>query len=208
MRKGSVPLRLGRDERGASAVEFALVLPVFLLFLLGIIDVGRFIWAVNENEKAVQIGARWAVTTDMICSGLESWSFALNQSSPIAQGSSVPQSAFPGVIYPGGSATSCQCVTSGCEFPMTADTGAFLRLVNRMYEIQPRVRPENVSVAYLWSGLGYSGDPNGADVAPMVTVTLQRMDFRPLIFAGFLSLGIPGAQYSLTMEDGDGVFGN
>ena len=40
-----------RDRRGASAAEFALVLPLFLLFLLGTIDAGRYIWAVNEAER-------------------------------------------------------------------------------------------------------------------------------------------------------------
>lgn len=33
--------RTGRGDRGASAVEFALVLPVLLLVLLGIVDFGR-----------------------------------------------------------------------------------------------------------------------------------------------------------------------
>ena len=39
-----------RDERATSAAEFALVLPVMLFFLLGIIDVGRFMWYVSQAE--------------------------------------------------------------------------------------------------------------------------------------------------------------
>lgn len=34
--------RLGRDRRGIAAVEFALVLPVMILFSLGLAEVGRF----------------------------------------------------------------------------------------------------------------------------------------------------------------------
>jgi Flp pilus assembly pilin Flp len=201
--------RFCRDNRGASAAEFALVVPVFLLFLLGTIDVGRFIWLVNENEKAAQIGARWAVATDMICSGLADWSFALDQDPPIAQGAAVPEDAFPGAVFPGGSATACQCPSGGtCSYPMDADTGAFLRLVGRMSRIQPRLTPDNVRVEYSWSGLGYSGDPNGMDVAPTVTVKLSRLNFRPLFLAGFINMGIPGAQYSLTMEDAQGSWAN
>jgi len=37
-----LPGRFGRDERGVSAVEFALVLPVMILFSLGLAEVGRF----------------------------------------------------------------------------------------------------------------------------------------------------------------------
>ena len=70
MRKGHPLLRFFKSDSAASAAEFALVLPPFLLFLLGTLDVGRFIWFVNENEKAAQIGARWAVATDFICDEL------------------------------------------------------------------------------------------------------------------------------------------
>lgn len=201
--------RFAHERNGSTAAEFAMIVPVFLLFLLGIIDVGRFIWAVNENEKAAQIGARWAVATDLICDGLNNWSFALNQDPPITQGSQVPKSVFPGVGFAGGAATTCECAPGGtCSFPLTADRDAFLRLVGRMSDIQPRVGPDNVRVDYSWSGLGYAGDPNGPDVSPTVTVTVGRLGFRPLFLAGFISLGIPGAQYSLTMEDADGVFAN
>ncbi len=67
-----------RDERGATAAEFAMLLPIALLFLLGLIDVGRYAWSVNQAEKATQIGARWAVATDMIPQGLYDYSFALD----------------------------------------------------------------------------------------------------------------------------------
>lgn len=202
-------LRLIRDQSAASAAEFALVVMPFLIFLLGTIDVGRFIWMVNENEKAAQIGARWAVTTDMICTGLNDWSFAVDQDPVILQGDPVPQSAFPGATFAGGSATSCECMAGGtCQFPMTVDTSAFNRLVARMQQIQPRLGPDNVEVEYAWSGLGFSGDPNGPDVAPMVTVRVVGLDFFPLLLANMTSIDTLGAEYSLSMEDGAGSFSN
>jgi hypothetical protein len=202
-------IQFAKDRRGSTAAEFAMVVPVFLLFLLGIIDVGRWIWAVNENEKAAQIGARWAVATDMICSGLTDWSFATDQMPPVEQGSVVEIADFPGVSFAGGSATACECADDGdCSFPLTADVEAFADLVGRMNDIQPRLGANNVSVDYAWSGLGYAGDPNGPDVSPTVTVTIGRMDFRPLFLAGLIALGLPGAQYSLTMEDAEGDFAN
>ena len=56
--------RFGRDRRGAGAAEFALVLPLSILFLVGLLDTGRLFYDINRGEKATQIGARWAVVTD------------------------------------------------------------------------------------------------------------------------------------------------
>ena len=63
---------IARSHGDAIGAEFALVLPVLLLFLLGIIDVGRYMWSINQLEKATQIGARMAVVTDMVASDLGS----------------------------------------------------------------------------------------------------------------------------------------
>ena len=43
-----------------------MVLPLLLLFIFGIIDVGRLMWTWNRAEKATQMGARFAVVTDMV----------------------------------------------------------------------------------------------------------------------------------------------
>lgn len=213
---------LAKDTGGASAAEFALVLPAFLLFLLGIFDAGRFIWFVNENEKAAQIGARWAVATDTIpggqigcdtvgaaTAGLQCYSYAIN--GIVAQGLPVPEAHFPTVTCSAASGTlTCNCA-SACPFSTAIDPSAqtaFNTLVGRMQQIQPRLAAKDVSVEYAWSGLGYSGDPNGPDVAPIVTVRIGNLPFRPLFLAGLMSIGIPGASYSLTMEDGSGNYAN
>jgi Flp pilus assembly protein TadG len=47
------------DTRGAAAVEFALVLPVVLLLVLGIVDFGRMLdWQIKLSGAARE-GARW-----------------------------------------------------------------------------------------------------------------------------------------------------
>lgn len=51
---------LRRSERGSTAVEFALVLPVFLLLVFGVVEFGRVMWADNTLRHAVQEGARCA----------------------------------------------------------------------------------------------------------------------------------------------------
>ena len=124
------------DQRGASAAEFALVLPLLLIVVFGTIDVGRYTWTVRQAEKATQTGARWAVATDMIASGLYSYSFAT--SGGIPQGTTVSATQFPGVVCTSTNTTaSCSCATGGscASALLTVDSNAnaaFGRLVTRM----------------------------------------------------------------------------
>lgn len=50
-----------KKEVGATIVEFALVLVVFLTFLLGVIDFARMLWTWNAATEATRWGARNAV---------------------------------------------------------------------------------------------------------------------------------------------------
>lgn len=52
----AVPDRRGR---GQALVEFALVVPIFLLLLFGLIEVGRFIYLNNAFNEAAREGARY-----------------------------------------------------------------------------------------------------------------------------------------------------
>jgi Flp pilus assembly protein TadG len=54
-------LRRLRSERGAAAVEFALVLPFLLLLLLGIIEYGRLFYLQNSLTNAARVAARTMV---------------------------------------------------------------------------------------------------------------------------------------------------
>lgn len=52
---------LGRQESGASAAEFALVLPILIALLIGTIDVGRMAWTKMEVQAAARAGANYAL---------------------------------------------------------------------------------------------------------------------------------------------------
>jgi Flp pilus assembly protein TadG len=52
--------RFKREDRAAAAVEFALVLPLVLVLLFGIIDMGRLLFTANSLTSAVREGARFA----------------------------------------------------------------------------------------------------------------------------------------------------
>lgn len=57
-------LRLGSSQRGASAVEFAILLPLMLLILGGITDFGRAMFTEIQLQNAAREGARAAVVSD------------------------------------------------------------------------------------------------------------------------------------------------
>ena len=48
-------------SRGQSLVEFALILPIFLLMIMGIVDAGRLIYTFNTVSNAARDGARIAI---------------------------------------------------------------------------------------------------------------------------------------------------
>ncbi len=48
-------------RRGAATVEFAVVIPVLLVFILGIIEIGRLVMVAQVNTNASREGARYAV---------------------------------------------------------------------------------------------------------------------------------------------------
>lgn len=58
MRKGK---SFESGERGATLVEFAIALSVFLVAMFGVIEFGRAIWVHNALADAARRGARYAV---------------------------------------------------------------------------------------------------------------------------------------------------
>ena len=75
-----------------------------------------------------------------------------------------------------------------------------------MYE---PINNANVMVEYSNVGLGYAGDPHGPDVAPLVTVRLTGLTFKPLSGLLFgVNVPMPDFRASLTVEDGSGTVSN
>lgn len=65
-RKHTKPKRRSR-QRGAAAIEYALILPAVLLFVIGIIDTGRLIWTYTTLSRAVEAAARCAAINTIEC---------------------------------------------------------------------------------------------------------------------------------------------
>ncbi|MFZ2466851.1 TadE/TadG family type IV pilus assembly protein [Parvibaculum sedimenti] len=110
------PVCLGTS--GAAAIEFALVVPLVLLFTIGIVDVGRLLWTQTTLDRAVQAAARCAAVNTTTCGSATSIkNYAVTQ----AYGMNIDSSAF--TVSTG---TSDICVYASLTFqliiPWVGDT--------------------------------------------------------------------------------------
>lgn len=207
--------RLLRDASGASAAEFGLVLPLFLVLLFGIIDAGRFMWEANEAEKATQVGARVAIVTDVMSSGLRDEDYAGKNigGTTLNEGDLIPAAALGSVKC---TSTGCTCETAPCPTNLgTFNTTVFTNvLVTRMKRMYPSIKPENVEIRYRGSGLGVAEAATGGsgteqlEISPLVTVTLTGVQFRPLTTFTLKTVTMPDFSTTLTAEDASGSVSN
>jgi hypothetical protein len=192
------------DRRAASAAEFALVLPLLMLLLFGIIDIGRFFWQLNESEKATQMGARMAVVTTPVSPDLVGASFI---DGTTKSGDLVPAAALGTVKC---DSTGCGCETDPCPFSTgDVDVDAFNTIVTRMAQMNPQITADDVEIRYSGSGFGYAGEADeNMDVQPLVTVSLKPIQFNFIALLGLVDVDMPAASATLTAEDSSGTFSN
>lgn len=93
--------RLRRDTRGAMAVEFALILPVFIAMLFGTLEIGNILFAKSTLQQGIETAGRYAMihldaTTDEIKAEAVAQSSYLGSLSPTF---SVTQTLIGGVTY-------------------------------------------------------------------------------------------------------------
>lgn len=201
-----------RDMRGSGAAEFALVLPLALLILFGIIDTGRYAWTLTRLEKATQMGTRYAVATQIVPQGLNEHDYVGETCGGVTLdgGATIPAACLGTISCTG---TSCACAQAPCPAMGTYNEAAYDAILARMRVIDPRISDATMTVEYSGSGLGFAGDPAEddagdplADVAPLVTVRLSNLQYTPItlsLFGGAVPL--PEFSYSLTLEDGEGA---
>jgi len=87
--------RIGRRTRseGQGLVEFALVLPVFMVILIGMVDLGRAIWANNSVANSAREAARFASVHGGSCEDLLGSVCSSTNYCPV--GPKAPSSAVP-----------------------------------------------------------------------------------------------------------------
>jgi hypothetical protein len=202
-----------RDQQGSVIVEVTVMLSITLVLVLGAIDFLLLFYQWNAAAKAVQIGARLAAVSDPVASGLNSLSQA------VVSASVPPGAAMPNfVVTCDGRTATCTCNGNACRGMKSYDGAAMNTIVFGrgssscsdaksadgvgMCDIFPRIRPANVKIVYVQTGLGYAGRPGGP--MPTITVSLQNLPFQFFFLRGlmgFHDFQIPASSVSLTAED-------
>lgn len=192
--------RFWADENGASLVEFALVITLFLFLLLAIIDFGRIGHAWVGANKATQLAARLAAVRPPACPGVPLRNDRGGAASPPAFGALCRAAsgvcANPGTI-------SCQGIATN---PTAQE---IFTAVHPLVPAGTTIGQMRYSYAFD-TNLGFLGGP----YVPMVTVEFTSVTFTFIsqlgAFVTALSgqnstlgtpLNLPGMSVSLPGED-------
>ncbi|HZU62010.1 MAG TPA: TadE/TadG family type IV pilus assembly protein [Solirubrobacteraceae bacterium] len=116
--------RAARREEGTALIEFALVLPVLMLILMGILYYGRFVSYANDENQLASSAARWAAINinPGSSSALTLQQYVAKQAAPeLSSGSSGVGAVKVYLYYPTGSSGAAgqpvrACVTSTVNF--------------------------------------------------------------------------------------------
>ena len=132
---------LRREQRGATAVEMAFLLPVFFLFMFGIIEFARVVWTQSALQFATEAAARCAVVSPSSCTApggsiVDVPAYAASQ----AIGLSIPSSAF---TY-----TQNANATANCTTTQNVGTGgAMVRASYAFDSIATQLVPLNLTLS-------------------------------------------------------------
>jgi len=149
-----------RNDKGSVLVEFAVVLPLFLILLFAIIDFGQIYLRWILAEKATELAVRLLVVRAPLCAGVPTFNDRAN---------GAPRE------LPFGS--SCGLIANLCANPGTiscnganADSDDFDDIIARVGSFLPtQVQPDNLLFTYSFANLGFLGGP----YVPLVSVELQ-----------------------------------
>ena len=100
IRKNSEPSRKDRLQRGANLVEMALLVPLLLLILAGVTDLGRAYFTYITMINAAREGARWGVDHPADHGGMEARVFSEAQANGVSLAGAAIDIDETGAVHP------------------------------------------------------------------------------------------------------------
>lgn len=201
---GKLWRRALRDCEGSALVEFTLVFPIFMVCAFGTVDVSYMLFEWAQANKATYIGARTAVVSNPVASGVTNLTYS-------TQTTELSASCFNAADGTANSTASCPTVSTvctpssgtggSCTGGYTFDNTAFTTVFTKMQAVFSRLQRQDVQITYKTNGLGYVGElstglnaPGTSGALPMnVTVAIRCMTHQIFFISNFITGAAPGA---------------
>jgi hypothetical protein len=179
-----------RCRRGASLAEFAILLPLLLLFVFGALEIGYLMWQVQQGGVAAKKAVRIATTRALIAPG------AIPDCGP-----ATPATAIAG--------TKCSTIAdyslwATCRGDGTGSAACgpdIARVATEVRRFYPAVAQEDIVIEISGGGMGFVG--LGRPV-PVVTVRFENVQFEFITLgglAGLANITMPSMSASAAAED-------
>lgn len=158
--------RLRRDERGASLVEYAVSVALFLMLFFALLDFGRLLYNWVMAEKAMQMAARIAIVRPAVCPGVPQTNARGSGSTALDRFGAACNDAAN--MCAGEALAPIAC--AGTTVSPTAE-----EIWTRVHDLLP----PNATRANLRFSYGFDPRMNflGGPYVPVVTVELQNLGF-------------------------------
>jgi hypothetical protein len=189
-----------RDQRGATAVEIAVLAPLLFGAVLSTFDIGLYFWRWNEAIQASRIGARIAIVSDPVASDLKTMTGL--ETSGVDPGE--PAGPYERVCTGG---ATC----SGGVYDAAAMNRIFFgvqgadcvpgspRSERGMCDVLPMLQTANVTVTYRSSGVDTAGAAGA--LRPLVTVRITGANPRLVLFGRLFPATLPATETTMLAED-------
>jgi hypothetical protein len=171
-----------RDTSGSTTVEFVAVFTAFIAIIFFVVEVALYMFFASSLEKAAEAGVRAAVVAPPLISFPRR---NIPLSDDMRDGEECGQTECVPFVERCDGDVSCGG-NGDCDESNGADVFD-CRILPRMRSFNARIAPENVSIEYRSSGIGFAGGPT----APMVTVTVQNVLFPEGILGRLLCVANP-----------------
>lgn len=163
-----------RKTGGSALAEFALILPILMLLIFSVLDIGYLAWQFQQGEIASKRAVRLAATRSLLVPG------------------TIPDC---GPSQPGTSVAGTHCadipdysVWATCHGDGSGDAACgtdVARVAQEIAGFYPAVSPDDIVIEFSGAGLGFVG--MGHPV-PLITVRFVNVEFQFVFLGGLADL--------------------
>jgi Flp pilus assembly protein TadG len=171
MRSAKLGAKLLRDTTGSVIVEYSIVFPLFIIALLGTVDVTYLLYEWIAANKAAYIGVRTAVVKNPVATSVNNPVFT--QTQLLGQSCYDPATGAANGNCPAMSSV-CSGDSSACTNGFIWNETAFTAIFTPMQTMFPRLTRQNVQITYQTNKLGFYGQTSAYGGLPVnVTVSIN-----------------------------------